>query len=266
MFKLNQCIKTLSTSLFMTLFVYVGANAQTISIIDEETFIATSAQDSISAEQQDILLGLLEQSFQSLADDGRRGRRTGGFVLLGLGIGSAVGGAATLAFGEGDDARIVGYSLLGGGAFFSGLSLLPFKIKTESERIYQQFNQMPENTPREIRQKYAYWDRRFGELARKWRRERIIGGISSIVSTGIASIAIAQSSDVDDPNAYIWPAVGGLIGGVSSFLIETEKERQYKVYRSAKEEILDQSKHAEIKIGIAPGFYGGFLTTVHVRF
>lgn len=266
MYKLNLLNKSTFIFLFMILFLFTESLAQYRSIYDETALIAVSTQDSVSAEQQAILLGLMDQSFQSLAEEGRRGRRTGGFVLLGLGIGSAVGGAATLAFAEGDDARIVGYSLLGGGALFSGLSLLPFKIKTESERIYIDFDQMPERTPREIHQKYMYWDRRFGELARKWRNERIIGGITSIVTAGITSIAIAHSSDVDDPNAYIWPAVGGLIGGVSSFLIESEKERQYEIYRSAKEEILGQSKHAEIQIGVAPGLYGGFLTTVHVRF
>lgn len=232
----------------------------------EDLLFTSFTQDSLSAEEQATLLNWMDHSFQSMAEEGRRGRRIGGYVLLGLGIGSAVGGAATLAFGEGDDARIVGYSLLGGGVLFSGLSLLPFKIKTESERIFEEFERMPEDTPREIQQKYIYWDRRFGELARKWRNERIIGGISSIVTTGITSVAIAHSAGVNDPNAYIWPAVGGLIGGISSFLIESEKERQYKIYRSAKEELLGQSQRAEVQFGFVPTVYGGALATVHIEF
>ena len=75
-------------------------------------------------------------------------------ILLGFGVGTALGGAATLAFGEGDDARIVGYSLLGGSALFSGLSLIPFNIRTEAERINKEFEGMPERTQREIQQKY----------------------------------------------------------------------------------------------------------------
>lgn len=266
MVRFSQIIKIFFVSLFIILFLYAAPQAQIVSVFEKETVFAMSAQDSVTAEQQVLLLGLMDRSFQSLADEGRRGRRIGGYVLLGLGIGSAVGGAATLAFGDGDDARIVGYSLVGGGALMSGLSLIPFKIRTEAERINQDFQQMPGTSAREVHQKYIYWDRRFGELAEKWRRERIIGGISSIVSTGIVSIAIASSSDVNDPNAYIWPAVGGFIGGISSFLIESEQERQYKIYQSSKEEILRHPQRTEVRFGMTPIPDGGLLTTIHIQF
>ncbi|MCG2588841.1 hypothetical protein [Rhodohalobacter sulfatireducens] len=266
MFNTDLFKKILTITFIITLFSYTEAFSQYRASLVEKSLLSSSIQDSVTAEQQEILLGLMDQGFQTLSDQGRRGRRTGGFVLLGLGAGTAVGGAATLAFGEGDDARMVGYSLLGGGALLSGLSLIPFNIRSESERLNEEFEQMPERTPREIQQKYVYWDRRFSELAQKWRRERIIGGVTTIVSGGITSIAVAYSSDSNDPNTYIWPAVGGLIGGISSFLIESDKESQYKIYRGAKNDLLSNRHQAEWNVRLAPTVYGGLVGSIHVQF
>ncbi|NBC64140.1 MAG: hypothetical protein GVY07_00580 [Bacteroidetes bacterium] len=262
--KLFNTILTITFIIFLC--SYTKAFPQYRASLGEESFLTFSVQDSLTAEQQEILVDLMGQGFQTMSDQGRRERRTGGFILLGLGAGTAVGGAATLAFGEGDDARIVGYSLLGGGALLSGLSLIPFNIRSETERLNEEFEQMPERTPRDIDQKYVYWDRRFSELAQKWRRERIIGGVTAIVSGGITSIAIAYSSDSNDPNAYIWPAVGGLIGGISSFLIESDKEREYKIYQGAKDELLSRRNQAELKVGLSPTLYGGLVGSVRLLF
>jgi hypothetical protein len=266
MFNTDLFKKILTITFIITLFSYTEAFSQYRSSLVEKSSLSSSIQDSVTAEQQEILLGLMDQGFQTLSDHGRRGRKTGGFVLLGLGAGTVVGGAATLAFGEGDDARMVGYSLLGGGALLSGLSLIPFNIRTETERLNEEFEKMPEKTPREIQQKYIYWDRRFSELAQKWRRERIIGGVTTIVSGGITSIAVAYSSDSNDPKTYIWPAVGGLIGGISSFLIESDKESQYKIYRGAQNDLLSNRHQAEWNVGLAPTMYGGLVGSIHVQF
>lgn len=136
---------------------YTGQSRASVAIV----------QDTISSNQEAILIDLLSNSLQSLANRDRQGRMVGGYVLVGLGIGSAVGGAVTLAAGESDDARIVGYSLLGGGALLSGLSLVPFKVKTESEQMYAEFNRDLGEKSNQNRQKFYYWDRRFEELAEK---------------------------------------------------------------------------------------------------
>jgi hypothetical protein len=185
---------------------------------------------------------------------------------LGLGIGSGLGGAATLAFGEGDDARIVGLSLLGGGALLSGLSLLPFKLRGESERIYAEFNRMPADTPAQVQQKYVYWNRRFEELAQKRRQGRIIGGITSIavgVATGLAAV---QRSDADDPHAFVWPALGPVIGGVTSLLVKSDAEQRYETYRRAKEDVVGRPSTTAVHVRMALLPAGGLLGAVQVRF
>lgn len=220
--------------------------------------------DTIAANDAEILVNLLGSSLQSLADKDRRGRKTGGYVLLGLGAGTALGGIATLAFGEGDDARIVGISLLGGGAFLSGLSLLPFKIKSESERIYDEFRREPIDTPDQLRHKYYYWDRRFEELAQKSRQERIIGGVTAIVAAGVTSVALVEGTSEDRLHTFIWPA----LGGVTSILVKSDVERRYDTYVRAKEDLLrhQASVGAEVDFGIMPLLEGGMLGKLVVRF
>lgn len=224
------------------------------------------APDTLSTDQERLLVDLLDTSFQSLAEKSRRGRRIGGYTLLGLGIGSGLGGAATLAFGEGDDAQIVGLSLLGGGALLSGLSLIPFKLRGESERIYAEFNQMPADTPAQIRQKYVYWNRRFEELAQKRRQGRIIGGVTSIavgVATGLVAV---QRSDADDSHAFVWPVLGPVIGGVTSLLVKSDVEQRYETYRRAKEDVVGRPSTTAVHVRMALLPAGGLLGAVQVRF
>jgi hypothetical protein len=227
---------------------------------------SVSVSDTLAVNESEslMLVNLLDSSLQSLADKDRRGRKTGGYVLLGLGAGTALGGIATLAYGEGDDARIVGISLLGGGAFLSGLSLLPFKIKSESERIYDEFKHEPTDTPEQIRQKYHYWDRRFEELAQKSKQERIIGGVTTIVAAGVTSVAFVEGTSEDRMHSFIWPA----LAGVTSILVKSDTERRYDTYECAKEDLLRQQASAgvEVDFGIVPLLEGGMLGAVRVRF
>lgn len=222
----------------------------------------TQVQDTISNSQELILIDLLKNSFQSLADKDRQGRMIGGYVLLGLGIGSGIGGAATLAIGEGDDARIVGYSLLGGAALLSGLSLVPFKIKSESEHIYAEFNCTPAETPLQIHQKYYYWDNRFREWAEKNKRGRIIGGISSIVTGGVFSLFIVEGSNRKRLHTFIWPAVGG----ITSILVKSDVERRYETYQKTKEDLLRQTPRTSFHFGITPLPNGGIAGVLQAHF
>jgi len=215
----------------------------------------------VSTHQELVLIDLLKSSFQSLADKDRQGRMIGGYVLLSLGIGSGIGGAATLAFGEGDDARIVGYSLLGGGALLSGLSLIPFKVKSESEHINAEFNRTPAETPAQIHQKFYYWDNRFQAWAEKSKRGRIIGGISSIVTGSVVSLFIMEGSDRERLHTFIWPAVGG----ITSMLIKTETERRYETYQETKKDLLRQTTNTSLHLGIAPLPNGGIVGVLQVH-
>lgn len=230
------------------------------------TASAISAQDTLTTDQERALLDVLDTSLQSLAASSRRGRRIGGYTLLGLGIGAGVGGAATLAFGEGDDARIVGLSLIGGGALLSGLSLIPFKLRGESERIYAEFNRMPAGAPDQVQQKYIYWDRRFEELAQKRRQGRIIGGITSIAVGVATGLVVMQGANQGESNAVLWSALGPVLGGVSSLLVKSEAERRYETYRRTKEDVVGRPPTAAIRFGIAPLPTGGILGVVQARF
>lgn len=252
-----------TTLLLLGLFCTQGVAQPMSSIQMPEESVAP---DTLSTDQELLLIDVLGTSFQSLAEKSRRDRRVGGYVMLGLGIGSGLGGAATLAFGEGDDARIVGYSLLGGGALLSGLSLLPFKLKGESERIYAEFSQMPAGTPDQIHRKYFYWDRRFEELARKRRRERVIGGVSSIVVGGATGLVVVIGSERREPHAFVWSALGPVLGGVTSLLTKSDAERRYETYRRAKADIVGHTSTAEVRFGVAPLPKGGMLGAVQVRF
>jgi len=245
--------------LFIFSFWAIEIRAQTVIGSMEESKIANP--DSLTIKQDRALVGMLNNSLKSLADMDRRGRKTGGYVLLGLGIGSGLGGAATLAFGEGDDARIVGFSLLGGGALLSGLSLLPFRIKSETERIYGEFSRMPEDGPAQIHQKYIYWDRRFEELADKRRNGRIIGGITSIAA-GVTGFIVMEGSDAERFQAFLWPAVGG----VTALLVKSEVERRYSTYKKAKKDVIGQMTQRKIDFSIAPVSIGGFIGSLQIRF
>jgi len=221
---------------------------------------SVSVRDTISTEQGTVLIDVLHKSLQSLADKDREGRLIGGYVLLGLGIGSGLGGAATLAFGEGDDARIVGYSLLGGGAVLSGLSLIPFSIRSESEKLFAEFNKAPDNTPNQIHAKFYYWDRRFEELAQKRKKERIVFGISSIITGGVAAILVKGPAE---NKLYAFTPV---LTGVTSLFVKSEEEIRYETYRRSKGDILQQKGMAEIHFGITPLPIGGIVSVVQVRF
>lgn len=224
------------------------------------------AQDTLSTEREVLLIELLDESFHSLAEEDRRSRRIGGYVMLGLGIGSGVGGGATLLFGEGDDAQIVGLALLGGGALLSGLSLLPLKLKSETERIYTEFGRIPADTPDQIHQKYVYWNRRFEELAQKRRKERITGGISSIVIGGVTGVVVANSSDANTQQALIWSTLGPVIGGVVNLLTKSDEERRYETYLRVKGDITGHTSKTKILFGYAPIPGGGMHSVVQVRF
>lgn len=219
-------------------------------------------RDTITTEQEVLLIDLLDGTFQSLADRDRLGRRIGGYVMLGLGVGSVIGGGVTLAVGEGDDARIVGYSLIGGGVLLSGLSLIPFSVRSEPERLYAEFSGMPSDAPGQIRSKYYYGDRRFEELARQRRQDRIIGGAITIAGAGAMSLLLVDESGPERLHAFVWPALGGL----ASLLIESEVERRYASYRRAKQDVLGRTYVAEVVVGIAPQPNGRMGGVVQVRF
>ncbi|MDZ7773142.1 MAG: hypothetical protein U5K31_10470 [Balneolaceae bacterium] len=213
----------------------------------------------MTESRDQMLLGLIDNSLGSLAANDRCMRRTGGHILLGLGIGSAVGGAATLAFGEGDDAKIVGWSLIGGGALLGGVSLIPLKVKSETERLYLEFEEMPSETPEQIRRKYLYWDNRFAELAEKRRMERIIGGVTTIITAGATTLAIKELGE-ERLHTFVWPT----LAGVTTLLVKTDAERRFDTYRSAKEELLRDGVRAEVRLGVAPLPTGGFMGSLRV--
>jgi hypothetical protein len=189
--------------------------------------------DTISAHQERMLLDLLDTSLNSLADTERRGRKTGGYILLGLGTAMAIGGGVTLAVSDDKDTDIVGYSLLGTGAFMGGLSLLPFRIISQSERNYKEFKRMSAGSAEQMERKFRYWDRRFEEIAEQAYRDRMIGGATLLVASGITSWLIVEGSARDKLYTFVWPA----IGGVTSLLVKTETERRYQTYRRAKKDL-----------------------------
>ena len=245
--------------LIMTSAISTDIKAQALTGILKESMV--SARDTISTRQEVKSIEVLNASLQSLSDKARRDRRIGGCVLIGLGIGSGIGGVATLAFGDGDDARIVGYSLLGGAAIFSGLSLLPFKIPSESERIYREFSRMPADTPDQVHQKFYYGDHRFEELAQKKRIERIISGSSSVL-IGVISLILVDESRQARLHVFIWPAFGGVV----RLLVKSDEERRYETYRRAKEDLIVHTSGSGIRFGLAPIPTGGMFGTVQVWF
>lgn len=207
-----------------------------------------ASSSTVSAGDAELLADLLESNLASVADEDRWGRRVGGYVMLGLGAGAAVGGVTTLALAENDDARIVGVSLIGGGALLSGLSLIPFRVRSQAERLYAEYEEMPDETPADLRSKVVYGDRRFEELAHKARRDRIIGGVTTIVGAAATSLLIADGSDRERLHAFVWPA----LGGVSSILIKSRIERRYASYARAKGDLLGSAGSPEVGFSILP--------------
>lgn len=248
-------------SLALTLFLALAPDARAQFRDGISPFWTAAGQDTLNESEDRMLVGFLDNSLGSLAENDRRMRRTGGHILLGLGIGSAVGGAATLAFGEGDDAKIVGWSLIGGGALLGGVSLIPFNVKSETERLYLEFEQMPGETPEQLRSKYLYWDNRFAELAEKKMMERIIGGVTTIVTAGATTLALEEGAE-GRLHTFVWPT----LGGITTLLVKTDVERRYATYRKAKEELLQDSQRADVRLGVSPLPTGGFVGSLRVTF
>lgn len=252
-------------ALLSGILLFADGSAQSISR-DQKPYLSELPihvnGDTVAGSREEILVGLLDNSLHSLAESDRRGLNTGGYVLLGLGIGSAVGGVVTLIAAENDDARIVGYSLIGGGALMSGLSLVPFKIKSESELIYAKFRDEMLENPEPNLQRVYYWDRRFEEFAQKRKRGRIIGGLTSIAAGAVTGFVLVEGSSREQLHTFLWPA----IGGVTSLIVKSETERRYETYRRAKEDVLGGTSFSEIRIGILPLPDYGLVSTVRVRF
>ena len=248
-------IRTGLAALIMMSVAVADLHAQPLS--GSSAALAISARDN---EHEQRLIDLLDASLLSLSDLSRRNRRIGGYVLLGLGVGTGIGGVATLAFGDSDDARIVGISLLGGAALLGGLSLLPFKIPGEVERIHQEFSGMPEDTPDQIRQKFHYGDRRFEELAEERRRGRFIGGGASLL-VGVANLAWFPSEETSRMVIF----ASSLVSGVTTLLVKSEEERRYETYRRAREDLRACVADPRIRFGLAPIPAGGMMGTVRIR-
>lgn len=195
--------------------------------------------DTSATLQQQLLIGLLHSDFHTLAEEDRRGRRIGGYVLVGLGAASVAGGGATLAFGEGNEARTVGLALIGGGGALAGLSLIPFRVRSDTERLFAEFRDMPAEASADIYAKYTFGDRRYQELAQKRRTERLTGGIASLLVAGVSIFAVRHESAEVRVNAFVWPA----LGGVSNLLIRSEEERRYETYVQMREDIMRRGIH-----------------------
>lgn len=221
---------------------------------------APASAPRAAADQESELVELLDVSLGSLADRSRRGRQVGGYVMIGLGAATAVGGAITLAVWDDEDADIVGYSLIGGGIILGGLSILPFKIRGEVERVYEEFSEMPASAPAQVRTKFAYGDRRFQELAQNRRTERYVGG-AILLGVGISDLFLT-----DDPAA--WISFGTpLVAGVTTLLVKSEEERRYESYQRAKEDLLAASDRAPtVGIGLTVLPRSGLAALVQVRF
>ena len=250
-------------ALIMMSLVFTDIKAQPVTGFLKESM--ASAQDTMLTSKEAKSIELLDISLRSLSDKARHNRYIGGYAMIGTGIGLGIAGAATLAFGfpylDDDDARIVGYSFLGAGVLVSGLSLLPFKISSESERIYAEFSKMPADKPDQVHQKFYYGDRRFEELAQGKRRERLIVGSTSII-VGVASLLLIDESK----KARYATFTGSVITGVVILLSKYEEEKRYETYRRAKEDIIGDTGGLEIHFGIAVLPEGGMLGAVQVRF
>lgn len=141
------------------------------------------------------------------------------------------------------------------------MSLIPLKTKSETERLYLEFEGMPGETPGQLRRKYLYWDNRFAELAEKRRLERIIGGVTTIITAGATTLALDETGN-ERIHTFVWP----VLGGVTALLMKTDAERRYDTYRKAKEELLRDGMRAEVRLGVAPLPAGGFMGSLRVTF
>lgn len=254
----------ISMAVLLTISIFfTSVNAQSTTGFLNQSI--ASAQDTIPASKEEKALGLLNTSLKSLANQSHRDRMIGGYVMLGLGVAMGIGGAAVLAFVDVDDdydyAPIVGYSLLGGGVLLSGLSLLPFLLTSESERIYQEFSGMLEDTPDQVRRKFYYGERRFEELADKSRRDRFIGS-GILILSGLTGYILTDAPVEDRIAVFLGPAIPGVV----TILVKSKQERSYDSYKRAREDIIGHAGGREIYFGIGPHPKGGILGVVQVRF
>ena len=197
---------------------------------------------------------------------GRLPGQTGGWIYAHW-CGRCYGcwGIATLASG-GDNSDLIGYTLLGGGALFAGLGFLPLNIKSETERMYEEFGEKPSDTPEQIQQKYIYWDSRFYEYAREQRRGRILIGIISI-GVGLAWISTAETSSTASTSSLSASALPLVIGGITSLAFRSKAEKRYAVYERSKAGVLGLSASAvQVNAGIVPLPGGQIVGVLQVRF
>ncbi len=215
-----------------------------------------------TAGQEAELNELLDTSLGSLADWSYRNRQVGGWVMVGLGAATAVAGVTVLAVADADteDADIIGWSLIGGGVVLGGLSLLPFKIRGESERVYDEYSAMASGTAAQARARFAYGDRSFEQLARNRRTERYVSG-AILLAIGIGDLFV-----LDDWHEWIGFGTP-LIGGLTSLLLKSEEERRFESYQRAKQDLLGPAGTAPtvgVGLGVLPR--RGLAWQVQVRF
>ena len=231
------------------------------------TELAAQSVDSgtSTTEETQVLLDIMDESLQSMAAEDYRLRRVGGYALLGTGGVMGVGGLVTLAVGDSDVSGLLGYSLVGTGAILGGLSFIPLKRLSETERMYAEFNEKPADTPEQMQQKYIYWDSRFHEYAKEERRERILFGIVGI-SIGLAWGSAASTAEDPSQASYGAAALPLIISGVMGLVVKSKAEKRYAIYERSKGGILGTYSAVQVSYGIAPNADGQLMGVLQVRF
>jgi hypothetical protein len=204
---------------------------------------------------------LLNTNLESLSDEIYRHRRFGGFALMGIGIGAGIIGAAVLNEADNDEEREVGYALIGGGVLAAGLSPIPLCVSGDAERLYQEYQEMLDDTPEQLLQKHSMGDRRFEELATKKRRNRKIGGSISL-AVGVLALVFVDGTDAERFELVTAPIVGGVMG----LLIKSDEERRYATYLKSRQDLFGADTGASVNWGIAPTRRGGLAAAIQVAF
>jgi len=195
----------------------------------------------VAAESQGDLRKLhrLNTHMSSIEQTYRSGRILGGSILIGLGVVFGTG-STIAAFSIRDIDSYFMPVIIGAGIGFGvlcgltgGISLV---FPSEFEKLSGEYNQLPENSEKDIQSKISAGEIYFEKLYNKAQSGRMLNagimaclGITSVVVSFL--IADSLNSNYFDTNYLLLNGLGDIGIGLMNLLIKTPVEKEYEAYR-----------------------------------
>jgi len=207
-------------------------------------------QEYTSSEEK--LESLAEFYLKRTAERSKKGRRIGGPIVIGVGVGLIAWGASLTskepdAIGwDFDLTPVFGYFpiIMGAGCVVGGALMLA--IPSRAEREYNNVLKISGSAQKERASHEA-----LSSFAAKGRRNRILAGILFAADSAASLVVLAKASSEYHYRTYYYVVPAALAAlAVYSFLVKSPAERAFEDY--LRERKREQRKELEFRLGIMP--------------